>query len=158
MAPSIVTVHVLMPEQSPDQPSNVEVTIGVAVSVTMASGSKSAVHVDPQSMPAGSEVTEPAPAPARATVSGCETFRSASIPTPPSPVSSIGGRSANLQPTSAATRQPAARTLIAATLPAVAAAYNLSAHRCDLSLRSRCLACPCSGTGSCSAPGSDTCP
>jgi hypothetical protein len=61
----IVTVAVVaLPEQSPDQAAKVEVPSGAAVSVTEVPEGKLAVHVPPQSMPAGDDVTVPAPLPA----------------------------------------------------------------------------------------------
>jgi hypothetical protein len=59
----------LVPEQAPDQPAKTEPGAGVAVSVTCVPVVKLAAQVDPQSMPAGAEVTRPAPAPFRVTVS-----------------------------------------------------------------------------------------
>src|SRR5512137_1813371 len=53
---------------SPLQPANVDPVAGVAVSVTGLAETKSAVHVLPQSIPAGSLVTVPAPLPAVVTV------------------------------------------------------------------------------------------
>jgi hypothetical protein len=64
-----VIVHVLAPVQTPDQPANVEVTFGVAVSVTELPPGKLAVHVVPQLMPEGLLMTVPAPLPASFTVS-----------------------------------------------------------------------------------------
>src|SRR6266540_3929018 len=60
----IVTVHVPVPEQSPDQPEE-----AAAVSVTSVPSAKLALHVAPQLMPATSEVTVPVPDPALVTVS-----------------------------------------------------------------------------------------
>jgi hypothetical protein len=53
-----------VPVHAPDQPANVELLFGAAVSVTMVPLLKLALHVAPQSMPAGLLVTFPAPAPA----------------------------------------------------------------------------------------------
>src|ERR1043165_1393409 len=53
----------------PDQPVNVEVAAAAAVSVTAWLKLKSAAQVAPQLIPAGLDVTVPAPLPARATVS-----------------------------------------------------------------------------------------
>jgi hypothetical protein len=69
LAPVNVTLQVLVPVHAPDQPANVEVAFGAAVSVTMAPLVKLALHVGPQLMPAGLLVTVPAPAPALWTVS-----------------------------------------------------------------------------------------
>ena len=64
----IVTVQVeLEPLQAPLHPANAEFAAGVAVRVTLLPGSKVALHVWPQSMPAGLLVTVPVPVPARAT-------------------------------------------------------------------------------------------
>src|ERR1044072_6522175 len=60
---SIVTTQATRPVQSPLQPTNIESTSGVAVSVTMVLQSKPTEHVAPQSMPAGVEVIEPVPVP-----------------------------------------------------------------------------------------------
>src|SRR5262245_9861140 len=54
---SIVSMHVLEPAQSPDQPTNAEPEGGVTVSVTAVPAANCAVQVPPQSMPAGLEVT-----------------------------------------------------------------------------------------------------
>jgi hypothetical protein len=71
-AASTVTVQVPVPEHpAPDQPAKVEVASGVAVSTTAVLASKVAVHVVPQSIPAGVEATVPPPVPARTTVSWC---------------------------------------------------------------------------------------
>ena len=64
-----VTLQVLVPVQAPDQPANVEVAFGAAVSVTMVPLGKLALHVEPQLMPAGLLVTLPPPVPALWTVS-----------------------------------------------------------------------------------------
>ena len=66
----IVTVHVPVPEQSPDQPENAEPEEDAAVRVTMVPSAKLALHVAPQLIPATSEVTTPVPDPALATASG----------------------------------------------------------------------------------------
>ena len=63
-----VTLQVPVPMQAPDQPANVEVVFGAAVSVTMVPLVKLALHVAPQSIPAGLLVTVPAPVPALWTV------------------------------------------------------------------------------------------
>ena len=63
-AASIVTMQVPVPEQpAPVQPVKSAPTSGVAVRVTTVPNAKSFVHVDPQSIPAGLEVTEPVPVP-----------------------------------------------------------------------------------------------
>lgn len=64
-----VTLQVLVPVQAPDQPANVEVAFGAAVSVTMVPLGKLALQVGPQLIPAGLLVTVPAPVPALWTVS-----------------------------------------------------------------------------------------
>jgi len=64
----IVSVQVPVPEQSPDQPVKVEPTEAAAVNVT-GTAAKGAEQVEPQSMPAGLELTVPAPDPAFVTVS-----------------------------------------------------------------------------------------
>jgi hypothetical protein len=64
------TTHVPVPVQpDPLQPPNTEPAAGVAVSVTMVPDRKAALHVRPQSIPAGSDVTVPLPAAAGVTVS-----------------------------------------------------------------------------------------
>src|SRR5262249_28729917 len=63
----IVNVQVPVPAQSPDQPVNVDPAAGLAVSVTDVPWAKECVHVAPQSMPVGVDVTEPVPLPAFAT-------------------------------------------------------------------------------------------
>jgi hypothetical protein len=65
----IVTVHGPVPVQAPLHPVNAEPALGVAVSVTTVPLTKSALHVAPQSIPAGLLVTVPAPVPARLTAS-----------------------------------------------------------------------------------------
>src|SRR6266545_1847186 len=66
----IVTVHVPVPEQSPDQPEKAEPEEAAAVSVTSVPSAKLALHVAPQLMPATSEVTVPVPDPVFPTSSG----------------------------------------------------------------------------------------
>ena len=69
-AASAVTVHVPVPEQPPpDQPANVEVAAGVAVSVTELPLANQPEHVEPQSIPAGELETVPLPLPAFVTAS-----------------------------------------------------------------------------------------
>ena len=64
---STLTTHVgPVPEHTPPQPRNDDPASGVAVSVTCVPRSYVALHVVPQSMPDGVEVTRPFPA--RATV------------------------------------------------------------------------------------------
>src|SRR4051812_24670309 len=65
VAAVMVVVQVPVPVQPPpDQPVNVELVAGAAVSVTDVLMLKSAVQVAPQLMPAGFDVTVPAPLPA----------------------------------------------------------------------------------------------
>ncbi len=64
----IGTVQVAaVPEQAPPHPANVEPDAAAAVSVTLVPLSYSAEHADPQSTPAGEEVTVPEPVPALVT-------------------------------------------------------------------------------------------
>jgi hypothetical protein len=58
-----------LPAQLPDQPAKVDPEAGVAVSVTDASLVRLAVQVVPQFIPAGDDVTVPAPVPDLVTVS-----------------------------------------------------------------------------------------
>jgi hypothetical protein len=61
-----------VPEQpEPDQPVNVELTDGVAVSVTTVPASKVIEQVGPQSIPVGLDDTEPVPVPLLETFSCC---------------------------------------------------------------------------------------
>ena len=60
----IDTVQAPVPVHEPLQPANVEPELAAGVSVTDAPLEKLALHVDPQLMPAGDEVTVPAPVPA----------------------------------------------------------------------------------------------
>ncbi|MEO7158681.1 MAG: hypothetical protein ABI039_14020 [Vicinamibacterales bacterium] len=70
VAALIVTVQPPVPLQPPpDQPTKAEPEAADAVSVTNAPELKFAPQVDPQSMPAGEDVTVPAPAPVLLTVS-----------------------------------------------------------------------------------------
>ena len=67
--PVNVTLQVPVPVHAPDHPANVEPLFGTAVRVTMAPLVKLALHVAPQSIPAGLLVTVPLPVPALWTVS-----------------------------------------------------------------------------------------
>jgi hypothetical protein len=68
----IVTVHVVeLPEQSPDQPVKIEPADAVAVSVTSEFSSNEVVHVAPQLIPGGADVTVPDPEPDFVTVRVC---------------------------------------------------------------------------------------
>jgi len=67
--PLIVSVQVPVPEQSPDQPMNLEPAAALAVSVTGVPPLNCAVQVVPQLIPAGELVTVPEPLPDFATVS-----------------------------------------------------------------------------------------
>src|SRR5262245_22267231 len=60
---SIVRSHAPVPEQAPDHPAKTEPVAGVAVSATGVAASYACEHVDPQSIPAGLEVTVPEPDP-----------------------------------------------------------------------------------------------
>ena len=60
----IDTVQAPVPVHAPDQPANVEPEAAAGVSVTDAPLVKLALHVEPQLMPAGDEVTVPVPVPA----------------------------------------------------------------------------------------------
>jgi hypothetical protein len=74
LAVFIAMMHVIAAVASqPDQPAKVEPAAGAAVSVTPAPESYEAVHALPQSMPAGDEVTDPAPDPPLATARGYRT-------------------------------------------------------------------------------------
>jgi hypothetical protein len=59
----IVTVHVPVPVQAPLQPVKVELASGIAVSVTPIPAVNNALHVAPQVIPAGEDVTVPPPVP-----------------------------------------------------------------------------------------------
>jgi hypothetical protein len=72
LAELIVTVQVVdEPEQSPVQPVKIEPAEVVAVRVTTVFSEKLALHVAPQVIPAGEEVTVPDPEPDFVTVSVC---------------------------------------------------------------------------------------
>jgi hypothetical protein len=73
----MVTLHVPVPLHSPDQPANAEPDAGAAVSVTTVSLANDAWHVLPQLIPAGAEVTVPAPIPALVTESVRATAKAA---------------------------------------------------------------------------------
>jgi hypothetical protein len=64
----IDTVQLPVPLQAPLQPANVEPLAGAAVSVTDVPLEKFVVHVEPQLMPLGLDVTVPLPVPARVTL------------------------------------------------------------------------------------------
>ena len=68
LAALIVTEQAPVPVQAPLQPANVEPLAGVAVRPTIAPEEYEAVHVAPQLMPEGDEITVPVPVPARLTV------------------------------------------------------------------------------------------
>jgi hypothetical protein len=65
----MVTLQVLVPEQSPPHPPKVEPEAGLAVSVTAVPLEKLALQVLPQLIPEGLLVTLPDPVPARVTLS-----------------------------------------------------------------------------------------
>jgi len=64
----MLTVQLPVPVQAPLQPVNVEPAAGAAVRVTLVPELKFALHVAPQLMPVGDEVTVPLPVPALPTV------------------------------------------------------------------------------------------
>jgi hypothetical protein len=64
-----VMLQVPVPVQAPDQPANVELLFGAAVSVTVVPLVKLALHVAPQLIPAGLLVIAPPPVPWLWTVS-----------------------------------------------------------------------------------------
>lgn len=64
-----VTLQAPVPVQPPDQPANVEVAFGAAVSVIAVALVKLALQVAPQLIPAGPLVMVPPPVPALLTVS-----------------------------------------------------------------------------------------
>jgi hypothetical protein len=64
------TVHEeAVPPQSPPQPPNAELESAAAVNVTDVPSGNGAEHVEPQSIPAGVELTAPPPLPLELTVS-----------------------------------------------------------------------------------------
>src|SRR6266516_3012940 len=67
-SPLMIRLHVPVPEQLPDQPVKLEPAAAVAVRVT-GTAANGAEQVEPQLIPAGLEVTVPAPEPALVTVS-----------------------------------------------------------------------------------------
>ena len=67
--PVKVTLQLPVPVQAPDQPANVELAFGAAVSVTIVPLVKLALHIAPQLIPAGLLMIVPAPVPALWTVS-----------------------------------------------------------------------------------------
>src|SRR5689334_21638299 len=69
LAPAIGTVHTPTPVHAPSQPVKVDPKPGVAVSVAVEAGANGALHVVPQSIPAGLLVTVPLPLPCLETVS-----------------------------------------------------------------------------------------
>jgi hypothetical protein len=76
---AILTVQGPVPlHPSPLQPANVEPLAATAVSVTLVLNSKGALHVLPQVIPAGLEVTVPLPVPALVIVRGnCRSVKAA---------------------------------------------------------------------------------
>jgi hypothetical protein len=67
---SVFTVQVPpVPEHAPPQPANVDPLAGTAVRVTLPPTPNAAEQLEPQSIPAGSLVTVPLPAPALSTES-----------------------------------------------------------------------------------------
>ena len=60
-APNVTEQVALVPLHAPDQPANVSPAEAVAVSVTIVPGSNALEHVDPQAIPVGFDVTDPAP-------------------------------------------------------------------------------------------------
>jgi len=67
LAEPMVTVQGPFPLHAPDQPVNVDVPPGAAVSVTTVPLAKLKEHVGPQLIPEGDEVTVPSPVPVLAT-------------------------------------------------------------------------------------------
>jgi hypothetical protein len=77
LALSVTTQLELPPVHAPVHPAKDEFVPAVAVRVTSVPGSKSALHVEPQLMPAGLLETLPWPVPARVTASTGEALNSA---------------------------------------------------------------------------------
>lgn len=71
-----------VPEQAPLQPVNSEPVSGLAESATLLPTGKAAEQLLPQSIPAGSDVTLPAPEPVRLTLRFCCSMRSPDVMTP----------------------------------------------------------------------------
>lgn len=65
----MVTLHVEVPLQAPDQPAKAALAAGAAVSVTAVPALNAARQVEPQLMPAGLLETVPEPVPEFVTVS-----------------------------------------------------------------------------------------
>jgi hypothetical protein len=79
---STVITQVPVPEHPPpDQPVNVELADGVAVSVTLVPNSKKFSQVTPHVIPAGVELTDPVPEPARltSTIAGNRSNRAVAV-------------------------------------------------------------------------------
>ena len=73
----MVTLHVPVPEQPPpDHPAKVEPVAAAAVSVTPPLWENGKLHVEPQLIPDGTDVTEPVPAPVFVMVRVCGTVSS----------------------------------------------------------------------------------
>lgn len=68
LAPSMVTVQAPVPEHGPLHPTKVDPFAAAAFKVTLVALAKEAEQVAPQLIPAGLDVTEPEPVPARVTV------------------------------------------------------------------------------------------
>ena len=67
----MVTTQAAVPVQAPLQPPNFDPGSGVAVRVTPVPTGKLFEQLEPQSIPAGAEVTLPEPEPVRLTLSVC---------------------------------------------------------------------------------------
>ena len=68
VAAVMLTVQVPVPLHAPDQPENIELAFGAAVSTTLVAYVNDATQALPQLMPVGVEVTVPVPVPAFPTV------------------------------------------------------------------------------------------